>query len=147
MTDPFSYFMDIYAPSCGIEEAFRSWLIKNEQQDAPYVMPDIEPFMDTSGKHISGRSAWREHLRSTGTQELGHADLKRQVEHHEAAKLAHRERMGIAMREAPPMPIPSSAVSLEPSRAAQRVMERLHGRPTPDRQTLIKIAIEERMRK
>ena len=147
MTDPFSYFMDIYAPSCGIEEAFRSWLIKEQQREAPYVMPDIEPFMDTSGKHISGRSAWREHLRSTGTHELGHADLKRQVENHEAAKLAHRERMGIAMREAPPMPTPASAVPVAPSRAAQRVMERLHGRPVPDRQTLIKIAIEERMRK
>lgn len=147
MNDPFVEFMDIYAPSCGVENAFLSWLVKNEQREAPYIMPDIEPFKDTSGKLISGRAAWREHLRSTGTQEFGHADLKKQKEHHEAAKQAYRERMANATREAPAMPMPVSAAPVAPSRAAQRVMERLHGRPTPDRQTLIKIAIEERMRK
>lgn len=139
--------MDIYAPSCGIEEAFRLWLIKNEQQQAPYVMPDIEPFRDTSGKYISGRSAWREHLKSTGTQEMGHDDLRKLTDHHEASKESHRKKMGYALREAPPIPIPTSAAPVAPSRTAQRIMERLHGRPTPDRKTLIKIVIEERMRK
>lgn len=147
MSDPFGYFMDVYAPSCGIEEAFRSWLIKDEQQQVPYVVPDIKPFRDTSGKQISGRSAWREHLRSTGTHEMGHADLKTATEHHEIAKQAYRERMEHATREAPPMPIHASAVPVAPSGTAQRVMERLHGRPVPDRHTLIKIVIEERMRK
>lgn len=147
MSDPFAYFMDVYVPSCGLEEAFRSWLIKNEQQEAPYIMPDVEPFMDTSGKYITGRSAWREHLRSTGSQEFGHADIKRQQERHEAAKQAYRERMMRASQVAPAMRISDSARPVAPSRTAQRVMERLHGRPAPDRQTLIKIAIEERMRK
>lgn len=147
MNDPFAYFMDVYAPSCGVSEAFRSWCIKSEQQQAPYVIPDIEPFVDTSGKFIAGRNAWREHLRSTGAQELGHSDLKKQVERHEAAKQAHREHMGIVMRSAPPIATPPSAAPVAPSASARRVMERLHGRPTPDRVTLIKIAIEERMRK
>ena len=147
--DPFAQFMDIYAPSCGVEEAFRSWLIKTGQegQEAPYVIPDIEPFRDTSGKQITGRRAWREHLRSTGTQEMGHADLKAATERHEVSKQAYRERMGRATSEAPVMATPATAVPVVPSRTSQRVMERLYGRPTPDRQTLIKIAIEERMRK
>ena len=144
--DPFAYFMDVYAPSCGIEEAFRSWLIKTERQEAPYVMPDIEPFKDTSGKYISGRAAWREHLHSTGTQELGHSDLRAQTERHEAAKQAYRERMDAATRAAPAMQVSEHAKPVQPSDAAKRVMNRLHGRPAPDRQTLIKIAIEERMR-
>jgi hypothetical protein len=147
MTDPFAYFMDVYAPSCGVEEAFRSWLIKNEQHEAPYVMPDIEPFKDTSGKEITGRAAWREHLRATGTQEMGHADLKAATERHAAARREHWDRLNRAAREAPAVAMPERAAPVEPSRAAQRVMERLHGRPMPDRPTLIKIAIEERMRK
>lgn len=147
MNDPFAEFMDIYAPSCGVGEAFRSWLIKDAQQQAPYVIPDIEPFKDTSGKHISGRSAWREHLRSTGTQELGHTDLQMLTERHGKAKQVYQERMEKAEREAPAMTTPDSAKPVAPSKTAQRVMERLYGRPMPDRQTLIKIAIEERMRK
>lgn len=147
MSDPFAEFMDIYVPSCGIEEAFRSWLIKDQEQRAPFILPDIEPFLDTSGKHITGRRAWKEHLRSTGTQEMGRDELKAQVERHEARKQAYRERMAHATRAAPAVPIPTTADPVRPSRTAQRVMERLHGRPTPDRQTLIKIAIEERMRR
>ena len=147
MSDPFAYFMDVYAPSCGIQEAFRSWLIKNQRQEAPYVIPDIEPFVDTSGKYISGRSSWKNHLRSTGTQEFGHADLAKLTERHELAKVDYKRRMETASREAPAIPIPEHAIPAEPSMVARRVMERLHGRPMPDRQTLIKIAIEERIRK
>lgn len=147
MSDPFAYFMDVYVPSCGLEEAFRSWLIKNEQHEAPYIMPDIEPFKDTSGKFITGRSAWREHLRETGAQEFGHADLKKQRERHEEAKHAYRERISHATREAPVMAISESVRPVALSNTAIRVMNRLHDRPTPDRQTLIKIAIEERIRK
>lgn len=147
MNDPFLQFMDTYVPSCGIEEAFRSWLIKDESRHVPFVIPDIESFRDTSGKVIAGRREWREHLASTGTFEMGHADLKTLTERHQKAKLVYRERMANATKAAPPQSIPRNAKPVEPSSAAQRVMERLHGRPTPDRPTIIKIAMEERMRK
>ena len=147
MIDPFVKFMDLYAPSCGLDEAFRSWLIKNEEHCAPYVVPDFAPFRDTSGKFIDGRVAWREHLRSTGTQELGRGELMLQTERHQQAKENYRQRMVIATRESQPQAIPQEAFQTEPSRTTRRVMERLQGRPMPDRPTLIKIAMEERLRK
>lgn len=147
MSDPFGQFMDMWAPSVGVQEAFRSWRLKDEQQHAHHVMPDIEPFRDTSGKLISGRRGWREHLAETGAQEMGHADIKKMTERQIASKQVHRARMDRATREAPPMHANVMAAPSEPSRTAARVAERLYGRPTPDRPTLIKIAIEERMRK
>ena len=146
MSDPFRQFMSTWAPSVGIEEAFRCWRLKDDEQRAAYVMPDIEPFRDTSGQYITGRSAWREHLKRTGTIELGHADLKTQAERHLVRQQAHRDRMEQATSAARPMPIPQTAAPVAPSQTAARVAERLHGRPTPDRPTLIKIAMEERMR-
>ena len=147
MIDPFAQFMELYVPSCGLDEAFRAWCIKNEENCAPYVMPDIAPFRDTSGKFIDGRVAWREHLRSTGTQELGRCELMLQTERHQQAKENYRRRMDAATRASPPQSIPQEAFKTEPSRTTRRVMERLQGRPMPDRPTLIKIAMEERLRK
>ena len=147
MNDPFREFMGLWAPSVGVSNAFESWLIKDTQQVAPWITSDIDPFMDTSGKFISGRRTWREHLASTGTQEMGQADLKVQTERHVALKQAHKARMDHAVREAPPMSANVMAMPSEPSRASIRVAERLHGRPMPDRPTLIKIAMEERFRK
>ena len=142
MSDPFARFMEMWAPSCGVDEAFSCWLMKEQEREAPYVIPDIEPFKDTSGKYITGRKSWREHLVRTGTIELGHSDLKRQTELHEARKDAYRSRPVEA-------PVRANVIqnTAEPSKTAIRVMERLHGRPPPDRKTLIQIAIEERTRK
>lgn len=147
MSDPFQEFMDLWAPSVGVENAFTSWLIKDQEQQSAYVLPDIAEFRDTSGVMISGRKAWREHLRSTGRTEMGHGDLKQQTAVHEARKHAYRAKMASATSQAKPIATPKSAAPVEPSRTSQRVAERLHGRPAPDRPTLIKIAMEERMRK
>lgn len=147
MSDPFNQFMTMWAPSVGVEEAFRCWKIKDEEFQAAYVIPDLEPFKDTSGKHIGGRRAWREHLKSTGTEEMGHADLKTLTERHTARRDAYKGRMQAATAQSTPVPVSKDARPVEPSKTAYRVMERLAGRPIPDRPTLIKIAIEERMRK
>ena len=147
MSDPFKDFMDLWAPSVGVTNAFESWLLKEKQQQSHYIMPDIEGFTDTSGKYIAGRRAWREHLASTGMQEFGHGDLKRMTDRHQETKAKYREKMERATRNAPAVPMPTNARPLEPSRTSIRVAERLHGRPPPDRPTLIKIAMEERMRK
>ena len=147
--DPFAQFMDLWAPSVGVEDAFHSWGIKEEQQESAYVMPDIEPFRATSGRYISGRSAWREHLARTGNVEMGHADLKRATENHEKRKAREKEsltraqKLGVQAKHVPfEQPVPQ-----ERSRMSVRVAERLHGRPAPDRKTLIKIALEEGRRK
>ncbi|MCR4300725.1 MAG: hypothetical protein NUV51_03870 [Sulfuricaulis sp.] len=147
MSDPFAQFMEMWVPSVGIENAFESWGLKQEERGAHYVMPDIEPFRDPSGAYISGRRAWREYLKSTGTTELGHGDLQRQTERRISEFQDRKGRLERASRLAPVSPIPQQAAPVGPSRTAARVMERLHGRPAPDRPTLIKIAIEERMRK
>lgn len=145
--DPFAQFMDFWAPSIGAQEAFAAWLEKQRQHEVAYITTDIEPFVSNSGKHISGRSAWREHLKATGAIEFGASDLKAQTERHLIQREAYAERMRHASEVAKPMPIPERAQPVAPSRTVARVMERLHGRPTPDRPTLIRIAIEERTRR
>ena len=146
-TDPFAQFMDFWAGSLGTEEAFAAWLEKDRQHHTAYIAPDIEPFVSNSGKHISGRSAWREHLKATGAIELGASDVRAQTERHLKAKAEYQARMTRATAAAPPVSMPERAQPLPPSRTAARVMERLHGRPAPDRPTLIRMAIEERTRK
>ena len=147
MSDPFARFMEMWVPSVGLEDAFQSWLLKQERHQAHYVFDDLDPFRDTTGVYISGRRAWREHLKATGTTEFGHRDLARETERRIAAYQNRREYRERASREAPVVPISREATPVGESRTTARVMERLHGRPTPDRPTLIKIAIEERMRK
>lgn len=146
MTDPFAQFMSIWVPSCGLDNAICDWQLKAEQQRPPYIIPDLDPFLDTSGKYITGRKSWREHLRLTGTQEFSREELKAQTECHRQAKANYQKKMAEVSRIASPIGIPPNAVRIE-SRTAQRVMERLEGRPRPDRPTLIKIAMEERLRK
>lgn len=145
--DPFAQFMDFWAGSVGTEEAFMSWREKTRPHESAYIAPDIQPFVSSSGARISGRAAWREHLNRSGAVEMGASDLKAQTERHLKAKAAHQDRMARATAAAQPVPMPAQAQPLQPSRTAARVMERLHGRPTPDRPTLIRMAIEERLRK
>jgi len=141
--DPFAAFMGHWEPTCGFAEAYAAWCAKRESFATAYVVPDLEPWRDTSGKLITGRRAWREHLRALGLEEYGHGDLKAATERF-AAKQARKQALG---------PLPSAPVDVmkarpsEPSRAARRLQERLYGRPEPDRRTLIGMAIEERTRK
>lgn len=145
--DPFAQFMDFWAGSIGTKDAFEAWLEKERQHMSAYIAPDIEPFVSSSGKQITGRAAWREHLKATGAVEFGASDLKAQAERQFKARQAHQESVQRAAAVAQPMPIPDGARPVGPSRTASRVMERLHGRPTPDRPTLIRMAIEERSRR
>lgn len=42
-----------------------------------HVMPDLEPWRDTSGTYITGRAHWREHLKRTNTTEYGVEELRK----------------------------------------------------------------------
>lgn len=145
MSDPFAVFMAHWIPTMGAEAAFNSWLEKQEKHGTAYVIPDLEPFKDTSGKVITGRRAWREHLKETGTIEFGHTDLRHATEAWTAKKTAGQTRLNAASKMAPAVD-PGNARPVEPSDVSRRVMARLHGRPQPSRTELIKIAMEESKR-
>lgn len=145
MSDPFRQYMDTWVPSVGLHEAFTSWLQKSALNTCAYVQPDFQPFMDTSGKLISGRRDWKEHLASTGTQELGRGDLKAATDRHVAAKQAKREQWAKASAQAPVRDT-GEARPVVPSETVKRVLNRLEGRPAPSRTELVRIAMEERLR-
>ena len=116
--------------------------------DVPHIIPDIEPFRDTTGTFIAGRRAWREHLRSGGMQEMGHSDARAFEAAHAKRRAQHAERM--ARSQAAVAAAPQTDVvegRRDRPRIAAEVLNRLHGRPTPDRKTLIKIALEEAHRR
>jgi hypothetical protein len=146
MSDPFREYMDIWAPSVGVNEAFNSWLQKSGLTTSAYVVGDIQPFMDTSGKYIEGRAAWREHLAATGSVEFGHSDLRKSAEEWTKKNGEAKARAATASKLAPAVDS-KDARPVAPSEASRRVMARLHGRAAPDRKTLIQIAMEERGRR
>ena len=144
--DPFALYMDHWAPSVGSLDAFMSWLTKERaSQWSFYVMPDLTPFRDTTGVVIESRAKYREHLKRVGGFELGPSDVAQLTARHQERKTAHAEKMRRASSAAPVV----DAAPLRPVQSAisARVAERLHGRPTPDRKTLINIAIEEATRR
>lgn len=106
---------------------------------APVVIDDIEPFVATTGKLIAGRRQWRDHLKEIGAVEMGHADLEKATTAHQARKAASLTRPRTPAYQGETKPI-------ERSKTTCRLLERLEGRPAPDRKTLIKMAIEERKR-
>lgn len=130
--------MDFWTPTVGRAEAFSSWLEKNEAREAAYVMPDIQPFMGTDGHYISGRQAWREHLKATGTIELGRSDIEYQRSQWNKRKEKFRSRLG-------PVETPTfegDGKRINAGKVAIEIANRLHGRPLPQRKELIKLAVD-----
>lgn len=150
MSDPFAYYMDHWVPSLGMSEAFASWCLKDlafhpssRQRESAFVMTDIRPFLDTTGRQISGRVAWREHLKRLGAVEFGASDLKEATQRQIARKQAAKAYLSGAVQAEVDL---RHAVVLPASSLAAKVAERIHNRPMPDRATLIGIAIEENQR-
>ena len=110
-----------------------------------HVMPDIEPFRSTDGAYITGRAAWREHLKRTDSIEMGHSDIARQKEKWDKRKSAYAEKM----KGAPQGTItdaPSEIRPMAPSRLQIEMANRLHGRRPPERKELIKLTIDQARR-
>lgn len=109
-----------------------------------YVMNDLE-FRSTDGAMIGSRSTWREHLKRTGTIELGHSDIQSQKDSWESRKSSHRERMkqadkfNVRPTDAPPV---SHETQYERSLLNREIANRLDGRPTPGRKELLKLTLD-----
>lgn len=68
------YFMEIWTPTLGLEEAKKSWQEKQNQpkQLTHMVMPDIGGYVSmVDGTWIKSRSHHRSHLKQHGMIELG----------------------------------------------------------------------------
>lgn len=68
------YFMEIWTPTLGLEEAKKSWQEKQTQpkQLTHMVMPDIGGYVSmVDGTWIKSRSHHRSHLKQHGMIELG----------------------------------------------------------------------------
>ncbi len=109
-----------------------------------FVQPDLVDFRSPDGAYISGRRQWREHLKSTGTVETSPQDLMKTQQSWNAKKAAFQDRLkpaaqfGVRGSDAPVL----SAPTYERSRINSEVANRLDGRPTPDRKTLIKLTLD-----
>jgi len=67
-------FIAFWAPTCGEEEALRSWKIKQAQvrTTSAMVMGDIAPYISQiDGSVIESRSKHRAHLKQHGCIEIG----------------------------------------------------------------------------
>lgn len=115
-----------------------------------HVMGDIEPFKANDGTVIRGRAHWRDHLKATNGIEMGHSDIRSAEARHAKAKQARAEKLAGAMRTAYPVDLPyreGGAQEYRRSNVAANVLNRLEGRPVPDRKTVIRIALEEARRR
>lgn len=114
-----------------------------------YVQPDIAEFRTPGGKHISGRTAWREHLKRSNSIEMGHSDLKRAKEKWDGRqsdfrdKLKAGEKAGVGPRELPDIgPKGELRNEYQMTRLNQEVRNRLDGRPLLERKMLLKLTLE-----
>jgi len=113
---------------------------------APYVIPDIQPFTDNTGTHIGGRAQWRDHLKRNNLAEFGVSDIEYQQSLHEKRRREAIERVQKMQSEivgkwTETTPLPES----EPvrNRLWCKVAERIEGREPPTRKQLIRITLEE----
>lgn len=106
-----------------------------------HVIPDLQEFRNTDGTMIGGRSQWREHLKRTGSVEMGHSDMKAAQANWDNRKDKFQSRLkrdtGVHEAQAP-----SEITEHQYSRINAEVRNRLDGRPEPDRKTLIKLTLE-----
>lgn len=115
--------------------------------DVHYVQDDIKEFHSPDGARISGRRQWKEHLKRTGTVEMGHSDMRAQQANWQKRREAFAQKVSSGGKFVAPAEPPSGEIRpMERSRVSSEVANRLDGRPAPDRKTLIKIALEEARR-
>lgn len=114
---------------------------------APYVIPDIAPFKANTGKVIEGRRQWKEHLKETGSVELGKQDLAEMQSVHEKKRQEIREKVEqqtkVSLKTDWEEP---KDIEKDPHRHKRfwaKVAERLDGRDPPSRRQLLRIVVEE----
>ena len=93
------YFMEIWTPTLGLEEAKKSWLEKQNQpkQLTHMVMGDISGYISQiDGSWISSRSHHRSHLKQHGMIELGNDVIKNHPDVDVSAKSKEARKRQIA---------------------------------------------------
>ena len=112
-----------------------------------YVIPDIAPFKDTTGKVIEGRRQWRDHLKSIDAVEMSKGDLAAAQEIQEKKRQAQialvekQAKVSLKTEWQEPKEIERDPTSHK--RLWAKVAERLDGREQPSRKQLLRIVMEE----
>ena len=121
-------------------------LVPADEQTARlhYVIDDIPAFVANTGAHIEGKRQWREHLKERGCEELGHADVKARGESWQKRKDAFASKKAAIAKYAPPVEVRESEFEqpMQRSRLHAEVLNRLEGKPAPDRKTLLKLTLD-----
>ncbi len=121
-------------------------LVPADEQTARlhYVIDDIPAFKANTGARIEGRRQWREHLKERNCEELGHADVKARGEAWQKRKAAAEAKKAAIAKYAPPVEVTEAQFEqpMQRSRLHAEVLNRLEGKPQPDRKTLIKLTLD-----
>jgi hypothetical protein len=109
----------------------------------PNVQDDVPEFRSPDGVRISGRAQWKEHLKRTGTVEMGHSDMKSRQAQWEKRRSAFQAKVqsgGEHVKEVVP---PTDSIERStPTQISVEMANRLYNRPMPDRKTMIKLTLE-----
>ncbi len=122
-------------------------LTPSQVEAVPQIMDDVKEFRSPDGAYIGGRAQWREHLKRTDSVEMGHSDIKAAQINWQKKRAAFQDKLGADQNVTPVNPPPDMMREYGRSRITSEVMNRLDGRPAPDRKTLIKMAMEEARRR
>lgn len=113
--------------------------------DAHHVMPDIEPFMSPDGKYITGRAAWRAHLKATDSVEMGHSDVKAAQQVWNKRKAEFQARLSNEAVTQAEKYLKGDSKPMDArmaSRLSVEMANRLHGRPVPERKEMIRLTLD-----
>ena len=110
------------------------------------IMPDFAEFKSPDGAIISGRAAWREHLKKTDCIEMGHTDMRTAQENWSKRKAAHNDRLKGQLAVSQQFDQPNEIREFKRSNLSVEMANRLHGRPPPDRIEMLKMTLEQMKR-
>ena len=134
---------EVVAEYHGSECVFFAGDIANKSTE---IMPDLAEFKSVDGAIISGRAAWREHLKKTDCIEMGHSDMKASQENWEKRKAAHNDRLKGQLAISQQFDQPSEMREFKRSNLNVEMANRLHGRPAPGRIEMLKMTLDQMKR-
>src|SRR5439155_6014806 len=98
----------------------------------PQVMDDVPDFRSPDGARIRGRAQWREHLKRTGSVEMGHSDLKIAQENWQKKRRTFAEKTSQVSNHVRPVEPPEGEIRERRSTEVDKALaNRLYNRPMP----------------
>jgi len=123
----------------------RTWIYDKDGNAHEYVRePSQHHFVQPDFEEYGGRTKWRERLKANDTIELSPKELAQARDKWNSkkadfnAKLATGEKLNVRPVDTDVMAAPA----YERSRLNKELLNRLDGRPVPERKMLIKLALE-----